>query len=715
AAKGKQPAKAKSPSDPSEVARTEAQQLKLVLRRSRQQTHISQLGGSGTDEGTGSSEVAMTKAQQLKLVTKRSLQQTHISQASGSGADEGTSSIPGVPDVPTDESEEELFWNSTDEEGDDDEGKDGDGDDDDDGGDGEEGNGDDDDEDDDGEEGNDDDDDQENEENDDEDDEEKGNDDEQDSDEEEIIHPSLSTHAEEEPRDEEIFDPIPKTPEDTDDEGNGEENLGINVGREEGHNEEEEEDELYIEININQGRGIQTTQEFEDSHVSLTPVNPDGQQQSSSVSSQFVTNMLNPTPDARMESIFETTSQMDAQTPTSVFAGTVSAILEIVHRYMDQQMNEAVQVAVQLQSDRLREEAQKENDEFLKTIDENMQKIIKEQVKEQVKASYIVAANISEMELKKILIEKMEGNKEGKEPESASAPKEKATRSASKSTQGSKSRQTLASKSAIAEEPMQTTFEMEEPAHPEFETCADDQPIVESSQHPEWFSQQKKPPTPDRDWNKTLPATYGSIQPLRQACPLGSLPLGRKRQQFYGFAINRESARDVYSKRRIIAVTELKIVEWHNYKHLNKDNQNKLMRIDELHKFSDGTLTDVRTALDDRVKGIRMQGLLEEGCTRETSGCFKGPYDLSYVVLIFQKPESEGSTQGYPLVSVEVLRYDKRSKSKYMEIVPTEMELILEHTQQGISHEVSVSAEGVEELKRHVKIKGVKKEALLTY
>nr|GFC07550.1 hypothetical protein [Tanacetum cinerariifolium] len=54
AAKGKQPAKAKSSSDPSEVARTEAQQLKIVLKRSRQQTYISQLGGSGTDEGTGS-------------------------------------------------------------------------------------------------------------------------------------------------------------------------------------------------------------------------------------------------------------------------------------------------------------------------------------------------------------------------------------------------------------------------------------------------------------------------------------------------------------------------------------------------------------------------------------------------------------------------------------------------------------------------------------
>nr|GFC59873.1 hypothetical protein [Tanacetum cinerariifolium] len=39
----------------------------------------------------------------------------------------------------------------------------------------------------------------------------------------------------------------------------------------------------------------------------------------------------------------------------------------------------------------------------------------------------------------------------------------------------------------------------------------------------------------------------------------------------------------------------------------NKDKKNRLMRIDELYKFSDETLNDVRTALDDRLKGIRMQ------------------------------------------------------------------------------------------------------------
>nr|GEW83579.1 retrovirus-related Pol polyprotein from transposon TNT 1-94 [Tanacetum cinerariifolium] len=39
----------------------------------------------------------------------------------------------------------------------------------------------------------------------------------------------------------------------------------------------------------------------------------------------------------------------------------------------------------------------------------------------------------------------------------------------------------------------------------------------------------------------------------------------------------------------------------------NKYKQNRLMHIDELHKFSDDTLNDVRTALVDRLKGIWMQ------------------------------------------------------------------------------------------------------------
>nr|GEW70621.1 reverse transcriptase domain-containing protein [Tanacetum cinerariifolium] len=385
------------------------------------------------------SEVAMTEAQQLKLVTKRSMQQMHISQASDSGVDDGTGSIPGVPDAPTDESEEELSWNSTNDKGVDDEGKDGDDNEKDEGDDGEERDGDDDDEDDDGDEGNDDDDDQEVERDDDKDDEK---------------------------------------------EGNGDKDLGLNIGGEGGHIEEEEEDELYRDVNINQGRGLQMTQEVEDSHVTLTPVNPE-----------------------------------------------VSSILGIVNQYVDQRINKAVKVVVQIQSDHLRDEAHRENDEFLRTaMNEQLEAEVLTRSSHSSRTSYAVDADLSEIELKKILIKKMEGNKsiqlsdeqrnlykalveayesdkiildtygetvtlkrrrdddadkdeepsarldqgskrrrEGKEPESASAPTETTTRSAGMSTQGSRSRQASASESALAEEHMQTTSKMEEPSHPEFD------------------------------------------------------------------------------------------------------------------------------------------------------------------------------------------------------------------------------------------------------
>nr|GEX45665.1 hypothetical protein [Tanacetum cinerariifolium] len=57
-----------------------------------------------------------TEVAQLKIALKRSRQETHISQQSGSCTGEGTGSKLGVPDVPSDNSEEELSWKSSDDE-----------------------------------------------------------------------------------------------------------------------------------------------------------------------------------------------------------------------------------------------------------------------------------------------------------------------------------------------------------------------------------------------------------------------------------------------------------------------------------------------------------------------------------------------------------------------------------------------------------------------
>nr|GFD29246.1 hypothetical protein [Tanacetum cinerariifolium] len=58
-------------------------------------------------------------------------------------------------------------------------------------------------------------------------------------------------------KEEESFDPILRTPEDSEDDGNGKEDQGLRISKEERMQEEEEVDELYRDVDINQGRGLQ--------------------------------------------------------------------------------------------------------------------------------------------------------------------------------------------------------------------------------------------------------------------------------------------------------------------------------------------------------------------------------------------------------------------------------------------------------------------------
>nr|GFD30757.1 hypothetical protein [Tanacetum cinerariifolium] len=90
---------------------------------------------------------------------------------------------------------------------------------------------------------------------------------------------------------------------------------------------------------------------------------------------------------------------------------------------------------------------------------------------------------------------------------------------------------------------------------------------------------------------------------------------GRKRQQLYGFAVNRESARDVYSKRRIIVVTKLKIVEWHNYKHLDWITVHR--DDDKLYKFKDGDFKRLRIQVIKDMLLLLVQGKLTNLTVKE--------------------------------------------------------------------------------------------------
>nr|GEZ75478.1 hypothetical protein [Tanacetum cinerariifolium] len=59
----------------------------------------------------------------------------------------------------------------------------------------------------------------------------------------EFVHPKLSIHGEEETKDEESFDPIAKTPKNSNDEGKDDASLGLNVGSKEGHDAEDDEED----------------------------------------------------------------------------------------------------------------------------------------------------------------------------------------------------------------------------------------------------------------------------------------------------------------------------------------------------------------------------------------------------------------------------------------------------------------------------------------
>ncbi|GJX98385.1 hypothetical protein Tco_0355404 [Tanacetum coccineum] len=512
------------------------------------------------------SDIALTEDEQIKLAIERSKTQLHLSQPSGSGAHEGTGVTPGWLDVPTYESDDEqISWKSSEEEDDDED--------------------------------------------------------------------NVSKHDDDNDNE--------RTESDNNDDDNSDEEVqGANTKEEEmveeATHEEDEANELYRDVNVNlEGRdtvmtdaplpNVQATQETEDTHVILTAlIIPEGQHQSSSVSSGFVSNMLNPRPDTGIDSIFnlntEATSLVDvsvttiaepplvfattlpppptplithmqqtpAPTPTIVpstslqdlpnfgslfgfdhrlktletdffefkqtnqFAEAVSSIPGIVDAYLANKMNEAVKTVVQLQSNRLRDEAQAKNEDFLNKLDDNIKKIIKDQVKQQVKAqvskilpriektvneqleaevmtrsstesktSLAIAASYTEIRLKSFSLKRwraivIRSNEQKnsplykglveairkwtssfltlygdagvsrerrveKKPESNQCPKERHPRKTGTFNEGANFITVLARLSA--EEANST------------------------------LPKPTRPPTPDRDWNKTLPADHGPVQP----------------------------------------------------------------------------------------------------------------------------------------------------------------------------------------------------------
>nr|GEU82320.1 retrovirus-related Pol polyprotein from transposon TNT 1-94 [Tanacetum cinerariifolium] len=163
---------------------------------------------------------------------------------------------------------------------------------------------------------------------------------------------------------------------------------------------------------------------------------------------------------------------------TNQFAKAISSILGIVENSLASKIKEAVDVAIQLQTNKLREEAQAENQEFL-----------------------------NQTKMKTPPLDQTKGQREGdqeKEAESSKEPTHKESKSISSLKDISRSQPKSSGKFAHVEEHGQKVDDLEDQSHQEFNTGNDDGTSVREAldvDESQWNPSSSL--TPDRECHKT--------------------------------------------------------------------------------------------------------------------------------------------------------------------------------------------------------------------
>ncbi|GJX27754.1 hypothetical protein Tco_0235833 [Tanacetum coccineum] len=248
--------------------------------------------------------------------------------------------------------------------------------------------------------------------------------------------------------------------------------------------------------------------------------------------------------------------------------------------------------------------ANKKEPNFLNKLDDNIKKIIKDQVKEQVKAqvskilpkikktvteqleaevmtrlstesktSLALAANLSKLELKNILIDKMKSNK-------------------------------LIHRSEEQKNLYKALVD----------DYKSDKLILDTYRDTVSFKRHRD--DEDKDEEHSARSNQGSKRRQAGKEPESTNAPKEKTSKTSGKSYEGESARDVYSKRRIIAVTKLEIVDWHNYKHLDwitiRRDDDKLYKFKEC-DFNRLHIQDIEDMLLLLVQG-KLKNLIVEEC-----------------------------------------------------------------------------------------------------
>ncbi|GKB59549.1 hypothetical protein Tco_0915735 [Tanacetum coccineum] len=230
----------------------------------------------------------------------------------------------------------------------------------------------------------------------------------------------------------------------------------------------------------------------------------------------------------------------------------------------------------------------------------------------------IVAEKSIRIRAERNLIDKEGGVKRrrsGKEPASTSAPSETTTKTAGQTTSaGTTTHTKSASQSAPVGDAMHSTDVFKGPADQEFETgVQDEQAKKEAIWHNRTLEESFDELTDSTCGLSALRPTFTDyrIQDIEDMLLLlvqGKVTnLNVEERIAFNVSLRMFTRRVVIQRR----VEDLQLGVESYQKKLNLTKPDTLMRLDELHKFSDGTLDDVRTALNDRLKGIRMEYLPE--------------------------------------------------------------------------------------------------------
>ncbi|GJX95073.1 hypothetical protein Tco_0349659 [Tanacetum coccineum] len=138
------------------------------------------------------------------------------------------------------------------------------------------------------------------------------------------------------------------------------------------------------------------------------------------------------------------------------------------------------------------------------TITESLKNVVLSKSSSQPQSTYEAAASLTDFELKKMMIDKLEKRlKKRKKSKDVKPPRSsKSKDSQSSLSKGAKSQSKSSGKSAQAEEPVFETADTEMPQDQGDDMGnTEDQPNVETASKHDWFKKPERPLTPDPDWN----------------------------------------------------------------------------------------------------------------------------------------------------------------------------------------------------------------------